>query len=48
MLQVVKVAVSIHDEVTGFVDGPNPSSHTMGLKSTQPPTEISTRNLTGD
>jgi hypothetical protein len=39
---------SIPDEVNGFFDWPNPSSRTMTLGSTQPLTEMSTRNLPGD
>jgi hypothetical protein len=35
----------IQNEVTGFFNGPNPSNHTMALVSTQPLTEMSTRNL---
>jgi hypothetical protein len=42
-----KVAGSISDEVTGFFNWPNPSSRTMTLGSTQPVTEMSTRNLPG-
>jgi hypothetical protein len=42
-----KVAGSIPDEVTGFFISPNPSSRTMALGSTQPLTEMSTRNLPG-
>jgi hypothetical protein len=42
-----KVAGSIPDELTGFLNLPNSSSRTMALGSTQPPTEISTRNLPG-
>jgi hypothetical protein len=38
---------SIPDEVTGFLNWRNPSSRTMTLGSTQPLTEMSTRNLTG-
>jgi hypothetical protein len=38
---------SIADGVTGFFDWPNPSNRTMALGSTQPLTEISTRNLPG-
>jgi hypothetical protein len=30
-----------------FFNLPNPSSRTMALGSTQPPTEISTRNIPG-
>jgi hypothetical protein len=40
-----KVAGSILDEVTGFLNLLNPSSHNMALDSTQPLTEVSTRNL---
>jgi hypothetical protein len=42
-----KVAGSIPDEVIGFFNLPNPSSRTMALGSTQPLTEISTRNPPG-
>jgi hypothetical protein len=42
-----KVAGSIPDEVIGFFNLSNPSSHTMVLGSTQPLTEMSTRNLPG-
>jgi hypothetical protein len=42
-----KVAGSIPDKVTGFFNWPNPSSRTMALGSTQPLTEMSTRNLPG-
>jgi hypothetical protein len=38
---------SIPDEVIGFFNSPNPSSRTMALGSTQPLTEMSTRNLPG-
>jgi hypothetical protein len=38
---------SILDEVIGFFNWPNPSSRTMALESTQPLTEMSTRNLPG-
>jgi hypothetical protein len=44
MLQAGRSPVRIPDEVD-FVNLPNPSSRTMG--STQPPTEMSTRNLPG-
>jgi hypothetical protein len=37
----------IPDEVFGFFNWPNPSSSTMTLWSTQPLTEMSTRNLPG-
>jgi hypothetical protein len=40
-----KVAGSIPDKVTGFLNWPNPSSHTVSLGLTQPLTEMSTRNL---
>jgi hypothetical protein len=40
-----KVAGLIPDEVIGFFNLPNPSSRTMALGSTQPLTEMSTRNL---
>jgi hypothetical protein len=40
-----EVADSIPDEVIGFLNLPNPSSRTMALGSTQPLTEMSTRNL---
>jgi hypothetical protein len=42
-----KVAASIPDEVIGFCNLPNPSSRNMALGSTQPLTEMSTRNLPG-
>jgi hypothetical protein len=42
-----KVAGSIPDGVTGFFKRSNPSSRTMALRSTQPLTEMSTRNLPG-
>jgi hypothetical protein len=42
-----KVAGSIPDEVIGFFNLPNLSSRTMALGSTQPLTEMSTRNLPG-
>jgi hypothetical protein len=41
------VVGSIPDEVTGFFIWPNPSSRIMTLESTQPLTEMSTRNLPG-
>jgi hypothetical protein len=46
MLQAGKSPVRIPDEVD-FFNLPNPSSRTMALGSTQPLTEISTRNLPG-
>jgi hypothetical protein len=42
-----KVAGPILDEVIGFSNWPNPSSRTMALGSTQPLTEMSTKNLPG-
>jgi hypothetical protein len=42
-----EVAGSNPDEVMGFLNWPNPSSRTMSLGSTQPITEMSTRNLPG-
>jgi hypothetical protein len=42
-----KVAGSIPDEVTGFFDLPNTSSHTMTLGSTQTLTQMSTMNIHG-
>jgi hypothetical protein len=38
---------STPDEVIGFFSWPNPSSRTMTLASTQPLTEMSTRNFSG-
>jgi hypothetical protein len=38
---------SIPDKVIGLISWPNPSSRTMALGSTQPLTEMSTRNLPG-
>jgi hypothetical protein len=42
-----EVAGLIPDEVIGFFIWFNPSSRTMALGSTQPLTEMSTRNLLG-
>jgi hypothetical protein len=42
-----KVAGSSLDEVIGFFNLPNPSRRIMTLGSTQPLTEMSTRNLSG-
>jgi hypothetical protein len=42
-----KVIGSIPNEVIAFFNWPNPSSRTMALKSAQPLTEMSTRNLPG-
>jgi hypothetical protein len=46
MLQAGTSRVRVPDEVD-FFNVPNPSSHTMALGSTQPLTEISSRNLPG-
>jgi hypothetical protein len=43
-----KVAGSIPDEVIRFFNLPNPSRRTLTLLSTQPLTEMSTRNYPGD
>ena len=40
-----KVAGSVSDGVTGFFHLHNPSGRTMALGSTQPLTEMSTRNI---
>jgi hypothetical protein len=42
-----KIAGSIPDKVIKFFNLPNPSSRTMFLGSTQPLTEMSTRDLPG-
>jgi hypothetical protein len=42
-----KVMGSIPYEVNGFFNWPNPFGHTMGIGSTQPLSEMSTRNLPG-
>jgi hypothetical protein len=47
MLQTGRSPVRITDEVDFFFNLPNPSTRTMALGSTQPLTEISTRNLPG-
>jgi hypothetical protein len=47
MLQVARLGGLIPDEVIEFFIWPNPSSRTMALGSTQPLTEMSTRNLPG-
>jgi hypothetical protein len=39
---------SIPDEITGGFNLPNLSGRTMALVSTQPLTEMSTRNLPGE
>jgi hypothetical protein len=46
--QLNLIMLSIPDEVISFFNWPNPSSRNMALGSTQPPTEMSTRNLPGD
>jgi hypothetical protein len=46
MLQARRSPVRVLDEVD-FFNLPNPSSRTMALGSTQPLTEMSTRNLSG-
>jgi hypothetical protein len=46
MLQAGRSPVRIPDEVD-FFNLPNPSSRTIALGSTQPLTEMSTRNLPG-
>jgi hypothetical protein len=47
MLQAGRSPVPVPDEVD-FFNVPNSSSCTMALGSTQPVTEMSTRNLSGD
>jgi hypothetical protein len=47
MLQAGRSLVQVPDEVD-FFNLPNPSSRTMALGSTQPLTEMSTRNFPGD
>jgi hypothetical protein len=47
MLQAGGLRVRFPDEVIGFFNWPNPFSRTMALGSTQPLTEMSTRNLPG-
>jgi hypothetical protein len=46
MLQAGRSLVQVTNEVD-FLNLPNPSSRTMALGSTQPPTEMSTRNQPG-
>jgi hypothetical protein len=46
MLQARRSPVQVPDEVN-FFNLRNPSSRTMALESTQPLTEMSTRNLAG-
>jgi hypothetical protein len=45
-ISLAKSKISFPDEVE-FFNLPNPSSRTMALGSTQPLTEMSTRNLPG-
>jgi hypothetical protein len=42
-----KVVGLIPNKVTGYFNGPNPSSCTTALRSTQPVTQMSTRKLPG-
>jgi hypothetical protein len=42
-----RVTGLIPNEITGFFNWPNSSSHSMGLGLTQPLTEMSSRNLRG-
>jgi hypothetical protein len=46
MLQAGRSPVRVQNEMD-FFNSPNPSSRTMALGSTQPLTEMSTRNLPG-
>jgi hypothetical protein len=45
MLETGKSRVRVSTRWIFFFNLPNPSSRTMALGSTQPPTEMSTRNL---
>jgi hypothetical protein len=45
VLKIIKQEVSIPNEVTGFLNRPNPFNRTMDLGSTQHLTEMSVRNL---
>jgi hypothetical protein len=47
MLQAGRLRVRFPNEVSRFFTLPNPSSRTMALGSTQPLTEMSTRNVPG-
>jgi hypothetical protein len=47
MLQAGRSRIRIPGEVIGFFNWPNPSSRTVALGSTQPLTEMSTRDLPG-
>jgi hypothetical protein len=44
---ILQAGRSLPDEVIGFFNWSNPSSHTMAQGSTQPLTEMSTSNLSG-
>jgi hypothetical protein len=48
MLQAGRFLVRFLMRSLDFFNSPNPSSRTMALGSTQPVTEMSTRNLSGD
>jgi hypothetical protein len=47
VLQAGRSPVRVPAEVD-FLNSPNPSTHIMALGSTQPLTEMNTRNLPGD
>jgi hypothetical protein len=47
MLQAGRSPVRVPDEMDFFFNLPNPFSRTMALGSTEPLTEMSTRNLPG-
>jgi hypothetical protein len=47
MLQAGRLRVPFPIRTLNFFDLPNPSSRTMALGSTQPLTEMSTRNVPG-
>jgi hypothetical protein len=47
MLQAGRSRVRIEIGVIGFLSGPNPSSLTVTLGSSEPVTEMSTRNFPG-
>jgi hypothetical protein len=47
MLQAGRSGGSSPNELDIFFDLPNPSSRTMALESTQPLTEMNTRNVPG-
>jgi hypothetical protein len=48
LMKLYLIAGSVPEEFIEFFNWPNPSSRTMVLGSTQPLTEMSTRNLSGD